>query len=316
VNLRWTILLANALLAGAAQAAPGDRTDIVRDLAGRVGPMVGSELACRDIARPQFQVIIDKFTTVITPFSSSAAERADLAQLLDGAAKELGRQMKPGIDADYSYGDAGFAGGAKAFGALGVDDSDILRLNYQRNTVDVDDAVNQLKRQRPPIKAVAMVAVHRAAANKFIEKTHDLFTGMIYTNASGVGGTALADELLLLGSHYASGVVVSQVVPAVSGYSSLVLDCKNSLAKYFPGNAADYVSLEGFISANILIEAIKRTGPQLDTGKLIDVQENVRNLDLGLGVPLGFGRAEHQASHKIRGTAIDENGKYQAIELE
>jgi len=37
---------------------------------------------------------------------------------------------------------------------------------------------------------------------------------------------------------------------------------------------------------------------------------------LGLGANLGFGRAEHQASHKIWGTALDESGKYQAIELE
>jgi hypothetical protein len=44
---------------------------------------------------------------------------------------------------------------------------------------------------------------------------------------------------------------------------------------------------------------VKRTGPQLDTEKLIDVLENTRNFDLGLGANLGFGRAEHQASHKI-----------------
>jgi ABC-type branched-subunit amino acid transport system substrate-binding protein len=105
-------------------------------------------------------------------------------------------------------------------------------------------------------------------------------------------------------------------VPAVSGYSSVVLEYKNALAKYFPGEAPDYVSLEGFVSANIPIQALKRAGPQLDTEKLIDVLENMRNLDPGPGVLLGFGRAEHQASHRIRGTAIDENGKYQAIELE
>jgi branched-chain amino acid transport system substrate-binding protein len=119
-----------------------------------------------------------------------------------------------------------------------------------------------------------------------------------------------------LGPRYAAGAIVTQVVPAVSGYSSVVLEYKNALAKYFPGEAPDYVSLEGFVSANILIQALKRAGPQLDTEKLIDVLENMRNLDLGLGVPLSFGRAEHQASHKIWGTAIDENGKYQAIELE
>ena len=525
MNLRWTILLVSVLLAGAAEAAPGDTTDIVRDLAGRVGPMVGSALACRDIARPRIQVIVDKFTAVITQFSSGEAERADLTQLLDrniadgrtavtsgridcrlaerqladleqsiarpplpaaaappsatvapsfaaaaataptapvaavagppvrgvtdreirfgiagpfsGSSKELGRQMKLGIDAAFnrvndaggvegrmlkliaaddgfeptrtaeamkqlyekdqvfgiignvgtataavavpyalerrmlffggftganvirhdppdryvfnyraSYaeetdaavryfvkmrripprqiavfaqhdagGDAGFAGVAKSFRSLGFSDSGILRLNYERNTVDVEDAVNQLKAQKVPIKAVVMISAYRPAA-RFIEKTRDLFPGMLYSNISFVGATALADELMLLGPRYASGAIVTQVVPSVSGYSSVVLEYKTAIAKYFPGEAPDYVSLEGYVSASILIQALKRCGPQLDTEKLIDVLENTRQLDLGLGAQLGFGRAEHQASHKIWGTALDEGGKYQAIELE
>src|SRR5258708_810408 len=214
-----------------------------------------------------------------------------------------------------AYGDSGFSGVAKAFRALGASDSAILRLNYKRNTVDVDEAVNQLKAQKPPIKAVVMVSTYRAAA-RFIEKTRDLYPGMIYTNVSFVGSTALAEELMLLGARYASGVIVTQVVPAVSGYSSLVLEYKNALAKYFPGEAPDYVSLEGYVSANVLIQALKRTGPQLDTEKLIDNLESMRNLDLGLGTPLGFGRAEHQASNKIWGTTLDENGRFHPIELE
>jgi len=96
----------------------------------------------------------------------------------------------------------------------------------------------------------------------------------------------------------------------------VVLECKNALAKYFPGEAPDYVSLEGYVSANVLIQALKRAGPQLDTEKLIDNSESMRNLDMGLGTTLSFGRAEHQASHKIWGTALDENGRFQPIELE
>jgi ABC-type branched-subunit amino acid transport system substrate-binding protein len=518
MTARLTIFLFGALLAGTAGAVAGDKTDVVRDLAGRVGPIVGSASACRDIPRPRVQVIADKFAGVIAEASSNDAERADLTQLFErsvadgrnavttgrmdcrmadrqladiersiagsaapsslaaviapssvavttpttpvaggppvrgitdqeirfgmaapfsGAAKELGRQMKLGIDTAFNrindaggvegrmlklitaddgyeptrtgdamkqlyekdqvfgiignvgtptavvavpyalerrmlffgaftganvlrhdppdryvfnyrasyaeetdatvrylvklrripvrqiavfaqqdtYGDSGFAGVAKAVRTLGVSDSAIVRLNYKRNTVDVDDAVNQLKLQKPPIKAVVMVATYRAAA-KFIEKTHDLFPGMIYTNVSFVGSTALADELMLLGPRYAAGVIVTQVVPAVSGYSSVVLEYKNALAKYFAGESPDYVSLEGYVAANVLIKGLQRAGPQLDTEKLIDALENSRNFDLGLGANLGFGRAEHQASHKIWGTAIDENGKYQAIELE
>jgi ABC-type branched-subunit amino acid transport system substrate-binding protein len=127
-----------------------------------------------------------------------------------------------------------------------------------------------------------MISAYRPAA-KFIEKTRDLFPGMLYSNISFVGSTVLADELMLLGPRYAAGAIVTQVVPAVSGYSSIVLEYKNALAKYFPGEAADYVSLEGYVAANILIEALRRTGPQLDTEKLIDVPANMRNLDLGVG---------------------------------
>ena len=214
-----------------------------------------------------------------------------------------------------SFGDAGFAGVAKAFRALGISDSGILRVNYPRNTLDVDNAINQLRQQKPPIRAVVMVATTRPAA-KFIERTRDLLPGLIYTNMSSVGASSLADELMLLGPRFTNGVVVTQTVPAVSGFSSAVIEYKDALAKYFPGESPNYISLEGFISANVLIDAVRRCGPQIDTEKLISILENTRNLDVGLGVPLGFSRGEHQASHKIWGTALDETGKYQPIELE
>ena len=214
-----------------------------------------------------------------------------------------------------SYGDSGFAGVAKAFRALGINDSAILRLNYTRNTIDVDEAVNQLRLQKVPIRAVVMVATTRPAA-KFIEKTRDLFPGLIYSNVSAVGASSLAEELMLLGPRVTQGVIVTHTVPAVSGYSSVVLEYKNALAKFFPGESPDYISLEGFISANVLIDALRRCGPQLETERLVDILENTRNLDLGLGASLGFTRGEHQASHKVWGTALDETGKYQAIELE
>jgi branched-chain amino acid transport system substrate-binding protein len=216
-----------------------------------------------------------------------------------------------------AYGDAGFAGVEKAVRALrGSNDGTILRLNYQRNTLDVEDAVNQLQqKRRVPIKAVIMVPTYRAAA-RFIEKTRDLYPDMIYTSVSFVGSTALADELMLLGKRYATGVIVTQVVPAVDGHSSLVLDYKSALAKYAPGVAPDYVSLEGFIDANVLIAALQRNGAQLDTERLVATFENMRDLDIGLGTPVGFTRSEHQGMHKVWGTQLDANGHYQPIDLQ
>ncbi|MEN3288185.1 MAG: hypothetical protein V7634_2485 [Bradyrhizobium sp.] len=519
MNFRWGVFLIASLLAAPASAA-GTNADVVRGLAARVGPIVGSASACQTIDQGRVQAIVDKFREVIREASVGTSDRDELTRVFNGyvadgrsrvgaaqtdcttagrqlvelerslgqaappqanlsvapstaaaatapaatlpaqnatnvqgitpneirfgiagpfsgASKELGRQMKLGIDAAFnrandaggiggrmlrlyaaddgyepsrtleamrqlyekdkvfafignvgtptsaismpyalqrrtlfygaftganilrndppdryvfnyrasyseetdttvrylvklrrlqpreiavfaqqdSYGDAGFAGVSKAFRSLGLADSAVVRLGYKRNTVDVDEAVAQLRSLKVPPKAIVMVATYRAAA-KFIEKTRDQYPNMIYTNVSFVGSTELSDELMLLGPRYANGVIVTQVVPAVGGYSSAVLEYKGALEKYFPGDAPSYVSLEGYIAANVLIQALKRTGTQLDTETLIDTLENMQSIDLGLGAKLGFGRAEHQASHKIWGTTIDDKGKYQAIELE
>jgi len=247
--------------------------------------------------------------------ASYAEETESIVHYLVKVRKIRPRQIAVFAQQD-AYGDAGFAGVAKAMRSLpGGDENAILRLNYQRNTVDVDEAVAQLKASKIPIKAVIMVPTYRAAA-KFIEKTRDAYPDMIYSSVSFVGSTALANELMLLGKKFAAGVIVTQVVPVVDGHSSLVLDYKSALAKYFPGEAPDYVSLEGYVAANILISALKRNGPQLDTERLVETFENLRGLDLGLGTPVSFGRSEHQAVHKVWGSQLDENGHYQPIDLQ
>ena len=109
---------------------------------------------------------------------------------------------------------------------------------------------------------------------------------------------------------------MTQVVPALDGHSSLVLDYKSALAKYFPGQAPDYVSLEGYVDANVLIAALQRSGPQLDTEKLVSTLENLRDLDIGLGTPVTFSRSDHQGVHKVWGTQLDEMGHYQPIDLQ
>src|SRR5260370_15032348 len=109
-----------------------------------------------------------------------------------------------------------------------------------------------------------MVATYRAAA-KFIERTHDLYPGMIYTNVSFVGSTALADELTLLGPRYANGVIVTQVVPAVHSYPSAILKYKTALAKYFPGVLPDYVALEGYVAGRLLLGGLQPARRSPDT---------------------------------------------------
>ena len=247
--------------------------------------------------------------------------RASYAEETDAVVRYLvkTRHLRPDQIAVFAqhdaFGDAGFAGVTKAMRALRGDDSAILRLDYERNTVDVDNAVAGLRAHKIPIKAVVMVAAYRAAA-KFIEKTRDLYPSMIYTNVSFVGSTALAGELMLLGPRFANGIIVTQVVPAVDGYSSAILRYKTALAKYFPGETSDYVSLEGYVDGTLLLEGLKRAGQQPDTEKLVDGLESLRNFDMGLGTLISFNQSEHQGSHKVWGTQLDDHGHYQPFDLQ
>ena len=213
------------------------------------------------------------------------------------------------------YGDAGFEGVARAMRRYGRDSSKILRLSYQRNTADVADAVNELsKHSNAGIRAVVCVATYKAAA-KLIEKMREKGSDIIFTNVSFVGSNALAEELAALGPKYSQGAIVTQVVPLPQSSASAVLHYQELLRKYAPGEKPDFVSLEGYLAGTLLVEGLKRAS-SLETERVVDALESIRNLDLGTGASLSFGMSEHQASHKVWGTMLDEKGVFQTFQLD
>ena len=70
------------------------------------------------------------------------------------------------------------------------------------------------------------------------------------------------------------------------------------------------------MDASVIIAALQRTGAQLDTEKLVATLKNLRDLDIGLGTPVTFNRSERQGVHKVWGTQLDGNGRYQPIDLQ
>jgi ABC-type branched-subunit amino acid transport system substrate-binding protein len=228
------------------------------------------------------------------------------------------RRIKPseiGVFAqEDAYGDAGFEGVSRAMRKYGVDPSTILRVGYKRNTAEISDAVEQISK-RKEIKAVVMVAAYKPAA-RFIEKMRDRSNDLLFTNVSFVGSTALADELATLGPKYSKGSIVTQVVPLPTSNATAVLRYQELLKKYAPNEKPDFVSLEGYLAASLLIDGLKRAGPTADTEKIIDSLEQIRGLDLGTGAPVSFGMSEHQASHKVWGTVLDEKGNFSTFDLD
>jgi ABC-type branched-subunit amino acid transport system substrate-binding protein len=213
-----------------------------------------------------------------------------------------------------SFGEEGFQGAVRALRVYGIRPEDIFRTGYERNTMQAAEAVDQVVAHRDRIQAIVMVPTYAAAA-QFVKGLKDRNVNVSLASVSG-GGSSLAERLRELGPQYGEGLVVSQVVPHFQSQATGVIRYRDLLHKYHPEAEASFVSLEGFIAAQCLIEGLRRTGPDLTSEKLIDALESIRDLDLGIGPIISFGPSRHQASNKVWGTVLDRNRNFENLDLE
>ena len=82
------------------------------------------------------------------------------------------------------------------------------------------------------------------------------------------------------------------------------------------GGGDGFVSLEGFVAATCLVEALKQAVPDLDTEEVIDALESIRDFDPGIGPIISFGPSRHQASHEVWGTILDAKAQFQVLDLQ
>ncbi|HEU4384299.1 MAG TPA: ABC transporter substrate-binding protein [Anaeromyxobacteraceae bacterium] len=229
------------------------------------------------------------------------------------------KRIKPAQIAVFAqedaYGDAGYEGVATMMRKYKRDPSGIVRVGYKRNTTDVAEAVKVIKANASKIRAVVMVPTYKAAA-RFVQKLKDEGLDLTFTSVSFVGSNELAEELMQLGPRYAEGVVVTQVVPLPTSGATAIIKYRQALQRYAPAEKPGFVSLEGYLAANLMIEGLRRAGKNLNTDTLVDALESIKGLDVGIGTPLTFGPSEHQSSHKVWGTIIDAQGVYRPLDLE
>ncbi|NOY13328.1 MAG: ABC transporter substrate-binding protein [Deltaproteobacteria bacterium] len=201
-----------------------------------------------------------------------------------------------------SYGDAGYVGGFQALKKHGLkNELSILHVRYQRNTMAVENALADILMSDPLPRAVIMVGAYAPCA-KFIRLARESGLHSLFLNVSFVGSESLAAAL----PTATAGVLVTQVVPdPFTSKLPLVLDYRTDLERLEPGSRPSSVSLEGYISARILLLALAGSGPPINRERIIDRLEKLGRFDLGLGEPLHLSPNHHQASHRVWPTRLE-----------
>ncbi len=183
--------------------------------------------------------------------------------------------------------------------------------SYNRGTLDVQEGLNKIAASGA--EAVVMIGTYDPCA-KFIRLAHEQgFQGLFYL-VSFVGADELARRLE---NQHGITVIMSQVVPppdrsdpsplltGPDGYIHL-------LERYYPKDSPNFVGFEGFINARVLVEGLRRAGPDLTREGFIDAIESIRDLSLGPDVNIAFSPSDHQGLDRVHFTRL-ENGQFLLI---
>lgn len=238
-----------------------------------------------------------------TPFNRNIfnirASYRDEAERIAKSMSAIGMKTINIFYQDDAYGQTGLKAMQAAAANHGI--QIVATATVKRNSTEVGKAVETLVLDHPA-NAVFMVSAYKSCAAFISAARGHHFMGPFY-NVSFVGTEALVKELHQDGN----GVMVSQVLP--SPYSATLkatMDYQKTM-KAAGIDTVDYVSLEGYIGARVLVEGLKRAGHDLTRERLVSALEGLGDYDLG-GIRVKFTSSSHNGSQYVDLSILDNEG--------
>ena len=154
------------------------------------------------------------------------------------------------------------------------------------------------------IQAVLMIAAGKSAADGIKALRAAGSSAQVVTLSNNASAGFIAD----LGDA-SRGVIVTQVFPSErTDVFAMVKEAKN-LAKAQDVAELSPPMLEGFAAAKVLVEGLRRAGPQPTREKLTAALEGIRKFDLG-GLEISYGPDDHTGMDFADLSIIGPNGKF------
>jgi ABC-type branched-subunit amino acid transport system substrate-binding protein len=217
---------------------------------------------------------------------------------VDGLLKTLHYRKIAVIYPDDAFGEAVLQGVETALKANGVEA--VETASYVRQTNDSASAIAKVRAANPD--AVVVVGPSNTVA-PILKSAHAKGWKPLFVTVSFVG----TDELIREGGADAEGVVATQVVPPyyLTDLKAVAL-YRRSMSKYLPNSKPNFVSLEGFVDAMVMVEGLKRAGKEPTREGLIRAIESIHDLDIGLGteLKLDYSAKDHKGFDRVIPTVV------------
>jgi len=159
---------------------------------------------------------------------------------------------------------------------------------FIRGTLDVQRAVETIRKSGA--ESVIMVGTYSPLA-RFIKRCQEEEFEPYFHTVSFVGSKAFGGEILEqdIDPSLYKRIIVTQVVPSpFSEELEAVKTYRETINKHFPEDEPNYVALEGFVNAQILVNALQSSDSDLTRSALINSIENISELDIGIGKPVSY----------------------------
>ncbi|MDP1568241.1 MAG: ABC transporter substrate-binding protein, partial [Polaromonas sp.] len=154
-------------------------------------------------------------------------------------------------------------------------------------------------------QAVIMISVNKSTA-AFVKLYRETGGGAQLYNISVVDP---AELVKLAGLKNAHGLGISQVVPyPYMPNMPVVREYQALLKKYAPNELVNYTSFEEFVGAKVLVEALRRAGPNPTRAKVVKALEGMNSYDTG-GVTVNYSPVNRIGSRYVEVTVIGSTGK-------
>jgi ABC-type branched-subunit amino acid transport system substrate-binding protein len=204
------------------------------------------------------------------------------------------------LHVDDTFGADGFTGLKSGFEATKL--TPVFIGKYDRSKPDFTQLAAEVKRTSPQAVFVIGSGTHVADALKAIREAGSRAQLVTLSNNASGG------FIKLLGEN-ARGTIITQVFPNERSIASPFVKEVQALAKAQKIAELSPATLEGFASAKVLVEGLRRAGPNATGDKVRAALESIRGFDLG-GMDISYSATDHTGLDFVDLSIISKDGRF------